>query len=123
MARKINIVMDAQPVVLKPEIVEEVQPRPTYPPPKKEEEIDFSVIEERETEIDDLIADFICGLMGADSPEEWDMVSYGLQDELESLKDEFEEVLARHGIAIHRPTIVEDEDGNEVVVNSLYEDS
>ncbi len=119
MARKISIVMDAQPVVPKPEIVEEVQPRPTYLPPKKEEEIDYDVIEEREAEIDELVAGFICDLIGADSPEDRDMVSYGLQDDLESLKDEFEEVLARHGIVIHRPTIVEDKDGNEVVVDSL----
>lgn len=121
MARKISIVMDAQPVVPQPEIVEEVQPRPTFLPQQKEEEIDYDIIEAREAEIDELVEDFVCGLVGADTPEERDAVSYGLQEELETLKDEFEEVLANHGIFIHRPTIVEDVNGNEIVVNSLYE--
>ena len=121
MARKISIVMDAQPVVPKAEVPEEIHPRPTYLPPKKEEEVDYEIIEQREAEIDELMTEFICALVGAEEPDEKDLVSYGLQDELESLKDEFEEVLANHGITIHRPTIVEDSNGNEIVVNSLYE--
>lgn len=121
MARKISIVMDAQPVVQQPEIPEEIHPRPTYLPPKHEEEVDYEIIEQREGEIDELMTEFICALVGADTPEEKDLVGYALQDELESLKDEFEEALANHGITIHRPTIVEDSNGNEVIVNSLYE--
>ena len=115
MARRISIVMDAQPVVPSPEIH-----KINYPS-KEENEVDYNIIEERESEIDELMKDFICALVGADEPEERDMVSYGLQDELESLKDEFEEVLANHGIIIYRPTIIEGADGNEIVTGSLYE--
>ena len=59
MARKISIVMDAQPVVQQPEIPEEIHPRPTYLPPKHEEEVDYEVIEQREGEIDELMTEFI----------------------------------------------------------------
>lgn len=114
MARKISIVMDEQPVVQQTEIPEEIHPQ-------HEEEVDYEIIEQREGEIDELMTEFICALVGADEPEEKDLVGYVLQDELESLKDEFEEVLANHGIIIHRPTIVEDSNGSEVIVNSLYE--
>lgn len=120
MARKISIVMSTQPVVQEP-AEEEVQPRPTYLPPQSEDEIDFESIEEREAEIDDLVSEFVCDLVGTDDPEERDMICFGLQDELESLKDEFEEVLANHGITIHRPTIIEDSNGNEIMVDSIYE--
>lgn len=121
MARKINILADAKPVVQKSEKSVEVPYYPTRVPDMEKEEIDYDAIEERENEIDELIIDFICELIGAVSPEDRDMVDYGIQDELEVLKDEFEEVLSGHGITIYRPTVIEDDDGNEVLVDSMYE--
>ena len=125
MARKINVVMDPKPMIQKPDETEKVPYRPTYLPKMPQEEnddgIDYESIEERESELDGIITDFVCELLSADSPDERDMISFSLQDELEVMKDEIEEVLANHGIAIYRPTIIEDEDGNETIVDSLYE--
>lgn len=120
MMRKISVVVTAQPMVEKP-AKEKVPSCPANFPPEQEDEIDYDLIEERESEIDGLVSEFVCDLIGADDPEEREMIDYTLQDELESLKDDFEEVLANHGIIIHRPTIIEDSNGREVMVNSLYE--
>ena len=123
MARKISVVSDEHPAIPTPKPERVTQSQPECPPPVSEEIVDYDAVEERESEIDELVYDFVCGLIGAETPEECDMISYGLQDEIELLKDEFEEVLAKHGIIIHRPVIVEDDDGNEVVINSMYGDS
>ena len=123
MARKICVVMDAP----KPQIIEEPDEpvdRPTYLPPMKDDEEDqddYDRIDERENELDALVSGFILDLIGTEDPEERDLERFYLQDEIELLKDEIEEVLANHGITIYRPTIMVDDDGNEVVVDSIYE--
>lgn len=123
MARKINVVMDPKLVIQEPDETEKVPYRPSYLPqaPQEEDDIDYESIEERESEIDVLVSDFVCDLIGIDSPEDLDMMKFVLKDELEDLKDEFEQVLAEHGIAIYRPAITVDRNGNEIVVDSIYE--
>lgn len=121
MPRKIVVAMDANPVVANSETTEEVSSHPVYLPPNQEDNIDYELIEEREAEIDELLIEFVSNLMGADPPENQDMVFEVLGEELESLKDEFEAVLADHGITIYRPTTIEHTDGTKVMINSIYE--
>lgn len=115
MPRKIAVVMDGNPVVANSETT------PVYLPLNQEEDIDYALIEEREAEIDELLVEFVSNLMGANFPEDQDVVFEVLSEELESLKDEFEAVLADHGIAIYRPTTIERTDGTKVMINSIYE--
>lgn len=121
MPRKIAVVMEVNPVVANCETTEDVSSHPVYLPSNQEDNIDYELIEERETEIDELLIEFVSNLMGTNSPEDQDVVFEVLSEELESLKDEFEAVLADHGITIYRPTTIERTDGIKVMINSIYE--
>lgn len=122
MPRKINMVVDPKIAPQKPKETEKISSPPPQPAPLKEEdELDYEAIEERERELDELITAFVCDLVGAEDPDERDMVGFGIQSELEELKDELEGILATHGFFMYRPTIVTDEEGNEVIVNNSYE--
>lgn len=118
--RRINVVDDTPPEVKKPEAEEKFQRYSKQADSR--DEVDFNIIEERESEIDEIIKEFIFSLADVQTPDERDIALYGFKDEIESLKDEIEEVLAEHGIFIYRPTIIENTEGDEVVVNSYYEE-
>ena len=119
MARKINVVSDHKPTVVPAKEEKKAKLTSVIPTTPKENEIDYDLIEERESEIDELLLNFICDLAKAETDEEFDEICAMLED-LEDLKDEIETLLADRGILIYRPTIVEDKDGKEIIVNSVY---
>lgn len=116
MARKINMIGDTKPKAQK---LKEGR-KGSSPPSGLKDEIDYEAIEKRECELDELVGNFIFDLVGVEGSSERDMVGFGIQDELEDIKDDIEKILAQHGIFIYRPTIIIDAEGNEVLVDSTY---
>lgn len=75
-------------------------------------------IEMREEELDNLVWDFVTGVLGGDTYVDFDYAGEVFDD----LKDHFLEYMYRkHGLDIYRPMVLEDEDGTEFFEEYPYE--
>ncbi len=85
------------------------------------DDVDLRLVLERTEEIDTLTQQFLCDLMGLSVQDVGTLSQFMDMSELSEIEDEFEAVLASHGITIYRPTIITDDNGVEKVVDSIYE--
>lgn len=77
-------------------------------------------IDQRETELDMLVTDFITGVMSTGGY--FDSGAADADEIVDDCKEHFLEYLARkHGLRVYRPMYLEDEDGNEFFDEYPYE--
>lgn len=82
---------------------------------------DYEEVIRRQDDIDQLTADYLRALIGIDG-EMLDLGDLGIDiDSLNAIEDAIEDLLNDFGITIYRPTIIEDENGHEIIVSSVYD--
>ena len=75
----------------------------------------------RQDNIDQLTADYLRALIGIDDGT-IDLDDIGIDTEsLYAIEDAIEEILNDFGINIYRPTIIEDENGNEIIISNMFD--
>lgn len=102
---------------LSPDILEIIQDIRDSDDSRFEQE---DAISEREANLDELVFDFVMGVMGGDTY--FDGGVYDFDDMCDDLKDHFLEYMYRkYGLDIYRPMILEDENGEEFFEEYPYE--
>ena len=77
-------------------------------------------VQDRTDDIEQLCADFILSLIGA---EDFGVEELGFDSKkLSDFMDVIEDFLAKEGIQVYRPAIIEDKDGTMRIVYSKYDD-